>query len=436
MSFVVAIVGRPNVGKSSLFNRIIGEKIAITNDEIGVTRDRIYGKAVWLTRKFSLIDTGGIDIVDLPFLKQIEQQVEFAIDEADLIVFLTDGKNGVTDGDMYIAKKLQKIDKPIILAVNKIDDVNEMNNIYEFYNLGFENLIGISTNHSIGMGDLLDLIISNMKEEEKNEDSNNIKFSIIGRPNVGKSTLTNAILGENRVIVSNISGTTRDAIDTKFKYNSQEYVVIDTAGIKKRGKIYENTDKYSVIRTLSAIDKSDVCLIVIDAADGVLEQDKNVAGYALNANKAIIIIVNKWDIVDKDDKTMHKMEKTIRNEFKFLDYAEIIFISAKENKRINLIFDQIKLAYNNFNKEIKTSILNEIISDAVAFTPPTIYNRGKATFSYITQVSKKPPTFVLFVNNINYVHFSYERYLLNKLRESIDFKGTPIRLILRGKDDK
>jgi len=436
MPFVVAIVGRPNVGKSSLFNRIVGERISITNDEEGVTRDRIYAKAEWLTKTFNVIDTGGIDIIDVPFLSQIKEQVNLAMDEADLIIFLTDGKVGITDGDNYIANLLYQTKKPVILAVNKIDDVNQMHNIYDFYQLGFDDPIAVSTNHGIGIGDLLDKIIYQMGDHDEVVDDDSIKFSIIGRPNVGKSSLTNSILGENRVIVSEISGTTTDAIDSKFEFNNKKYTAIDTAGIKKRGRIYESTDKYSVIRTINAIEKSDVVLLVLDGAEGIVEQDKNVAGYAIDANKAIIIVVNKWDIVEKDDKTMHKMVKHIKDEFPFLDYAEIVFTSALKNQRITTIFPAIDLAYENYTKEVKTSILNQILQEALAMNPTPTHNKGKASFSYITQVNNKPPTFLLFVNNPNYVHFSYLRYLNNQLRNSIDFTGTPIKLVLRKKEEE
>lgn len=435
MPFVVAIVGRPNVGKSSLFNRIVGDKISITDDMEGVTRDRIYAKAEWLTKTFSLIDTGGIDIIDAPFLTQIKEQAYLAMDEADVIIYLADGKVGVTDGDLALARHLYSTDKPVILAVNKIDDVNQMSNIYEFYQLGFEDPIAISSHHGIGIGDLLDKVVSYMDDHEEVKDSDAIKFSLIGRPNVGKSSLTNSILGENRVIVSEISGTTRDAIDSSFKFNKKEYTVIDTAGIKKRGRIYESTDKYSVIRTMGAIDRSDVVLVVIDGAEGIVETDKNVAGYAVDANKAIIIVVNKWDAVEKDDKTMQKMIRKIREEFRFLSYAPIVFTSALQNERIHTIFPAIDKVYENYTKEVKTSVLNQIIQDAVAMNPTPIHNRGKATFSYATQVSNKPPTFLLFVNNPDFVHFSYMRYLNNQLREAIDFEGTPIKLVLRGKKD-
>lgn len=435
MAFTVAIVGRPNVGKSSLFNRIVGERISITDDVSGVTRDRIYAQAVWLTRRFSLIDTGGIDVVDAPFLSQIKMQAQIAMDEADAIIFVVDGKNGVTDGDEYIAKTLYRTNKPVILAVNKIDDINQIANTYDFYQLGFDEPIAISTQHGIGIGDLLDKVISYMEDEVEPYDNDTIKISIIGRPNVGKSSLTNAILGNDRVIVSPISGTTTDAIDTPFVRDGKKYVVIDTAGIKKRGKVYESVDKYSVLRALTAIDRSDICLIVIDGEEGVIEQDKHVAGYAFEANKAVVIVVNKWDAVEKDDKTMQKMEKDIRDNFKFLDFAPIVFVSALEKSRIHTIFSEIDVAYANYQKEISTSILNDLMHDAVAMNPTPIHNRGKASFNYATQVAIKPPTFVLFVNNPDFVHFSYLRYLNNQFRSAIDFTGTPIKIILRRKND-
>jgi GTP-binding protein len=433
MPFKVAIVGRPNVGKSSLFNRIIGERLSITDDVAGVTRDRLYARAQWLTKNFRVIDTGGIDIGDAPFLNQIKAQAQIAMDEADVILFVVDGKVGLTDSDYYIAKLLYKTEKPVILAVNKIDDINQAANIYEFYALGFSDPIATSAQHGIGIGDLLDKVVSHMTEEEETYDENIIRFCVVGRPNVGKSSLTNAILGEERVIVSEISGTTRDAIDTQFRKDRRDYVVIDTAGIKKRGKIYENTDKYSVLRALSALDRSDVALIVVDGEEGIIEQDKHVAGYVADAFKAVVIVVNKWDAVLKDEKTMKKMEKTVKEEFKFIDYAEVVFVSAKDNNRIHTIFPAINNAYENYQKEVQTSILNDLMHDAVAMNPTPIFNHGKAQFNYATQVAIKPPTFVMFVNNPDFVHFSYERYLQNQLREAIDFTGTPIKLILRKK---
>ena len=433
MPYKVAIVGRPNVGKSSLFNRLVGSRLSITDDQPGVTRDRIYATAEWLTKNFRVIDTGGIDIGDAPFLNQIKAQAQVAMDEADTIIFVVDGKNGLVDSDYYIAKLLYKTEKPVILAVNKIDDVNQMSNTYEFYALGFGDPIAVSSIHGIGIGDLLDKTISYMTDDDKVYDDSVIQFSIVGRPNVGKSSLTNAILGEERVIVSEISGTTRDAIDTQFKKDRKDYVVIDTAGIKKRGKVYENTDKYSVIRALSAIERSDIALLVIDGNEGVIEQDKHVAGYISDYHKGVVIVVNKWDLIEKDDKTMKKMEEKIRDEFKFLEYAQVVFISAKNNARIQTIFPAINLAYENYHKTVQTSILNDLISDAVAMNPTPIHNHGKAQFNYSTQVAIKPPTFVLFVNNPDFVHFSYLRYLNNQLREKIDFTGTPIKLLLRKK---
>lgn len=433
MPFKVAIVGRPNVGKSSLFNRIVGERLSITDDVAGVTRDRLYANAQWLTKNFRVIDTGGIDIGDAPFLNQIKAQAQIAMDEADVIIFVVDGKVGLTDSDYYIAKLLFKTEKPVILAVNKIDDINQATNVYEFYALGLNEPIATSAIHGIGIGDLLDKALSYMKDDEIVYDDDVIRFCIVGRPNVGKSSLTNAILGEERVIVSEISGTTRDAIDTQFRKDRKDYVVIDTAGIKKRGKVYENTDKYSVLRALSALDRSDVALMVLDGEEGIIEQDKHVAGYIAEYYKAVVIVVNKWDAVLKDDKTMKKMEKLVKEEFKFLDYAEVVFVSAKDNQRIHTIFPAINNAYDNYQKQVQTAIINDLMHDAVAMNPTPIFNHGKAQFNYATQVAIKPPTFVMFVNNPDFVHFSYERYLLNQLRNAIDFTGTPIKLILRKK---
>ncbi len=433
MPYKVAIVGRPNVGKSSLFNRLVGARLSITDDEAGVTRDRLYAKAEWLTKNFRVIDTGGIDIGDAPFLNQIRAQAQIAMEEADVIVFVVDSKTGLVDSDYYIAKLLYKSEKPVILAVNKIDDVNQLQNMYEFYALGLGDPIAISSHHGIGIGDLLDQIISYMTEDETEYDEDVINFCVVGRPNVGKSSLTNAILGEERVIVSEISGTTRDAIDTQFKKDRKHYVVIDTAGIKKRGKIYEDTDKYSVLRALSALERSDVALLVIDGEEGVIEQDKHVAGYISDYGKAVVIVVNKWDAVEKDEKTMKKMEEKIKDEFKFFDYAEVVFISAKYNQRIHTIFPAINLAYENYHKQVQTSILNDLLQDAVAMNPVAIFNHGKAQFNYITQVAIKPPTFAVFVNNPDFVHFSYLRYLNNQFRSAIDFTGTPIKLLLRKK---
>lgn len=434
MSFKVAIVGHPNVGKSSLFNRLIGRRQAITHDESGSTRDRIYGKTEWLTKQFSIIDTGGIELSDAPFLEEIREQVHIALDEADLIIFMTDGLLGVIDSDYYISSILYGTDKPILLAVNKIDDVIHQGNAFEFYSLGLGEPIPISTHHGIGIGDLLDKIIEHIPEETKKIDNDSITFAIVGRPNVGKSSLTNAILQENRVIVSNVSGTTRDSIDTMFTKNRQKYTVVDTAGIKKRGRIYEDTDKYSVLRALEALERADVALLVIDGEEGIILQDKHVAGYIMDYYKACVIVVNKWDKVEKDERTMKKFEDKIREEFQFLNFAEIAFISSKYSQRIDTIFPLINRAYENFNKDITTSSLNEVLLEATMTNPPNIFNRGRANFSYITQIGIKPPSFLLFVNNPDYVHFSYLRYLNNEFRKNFDFTGTPIKFNLREKD--
>lgn len=433
MPYKVAIVGRPNVGKSSIFNRLVGSRLSITDDQPGVTRDRIYARAEWLTKHFRLIDTGGIDLGDAPFLNQIKAQAQIAMDEADTIIFVVDGLTGMVDADYYIAKLLYKTEKPVILAVNKIDDLALAQNTYEFYALGFGDPIAVSSIHGIGIGDLLDRVMEHFTDEDISYDDTVVQFCIVGRPNVGKSSLTNAILGEERVIVSEIPGTTTDAIDTKFKKDRKEYVVIDTAGIKKRGKVYESTDKYSVLRALSALERSDIALLVIDGEEGIIEQDKHVAGYITEANKACVIVVNKWDAVEKDDKTMKKMEEKIRDEFQFLTYAPIVFVSAKHQQRIHTLFPAINLAYENYQKTVQTSVINDLIQDAVAMNPTPIHNQGKASFSYATQVAIKPPTFVIYVNNPDYVHFSYERYLNNQIRNAIDFTGTPIKLILRKK---
>lgn len=430
----IAIVGRPNVGKSSLFNRIIGQRISITDDMPGVTRDRIYGVSSWNGFEFSLIDTGGIELKDAPFLKEIKAQVDIAIDEADLIIFLCD-KQGVTDDDLYISKLLYKVNKPIILAVNKIDDISHFDNIYDFYQLGFGDPLAISCQHGIGIGDLLDKIVELVpKKYEKEIDENILKFCVLGRTNVGKSSLVNAILNEERVIVSDIAGTTRDSINSLFYYNNEPYIIIDTAGLRKRGKVYENAEKYSVLRALDSLEKADIALLVLDANDDILELDKNVFGYAYDYNKACIIVVNKWDLINKDSKTMDKWIKKIRDNFKYLDYAPIVFVSALEKKRINTIFNHVKKIYNNYTKRITTSALNAIVDDATLYNPPGMTTKGRPKFYYATQVSIKPPTFVFFVNNPELIHFSYTRYLENQLRQTFDYTGTPIKIIYRKRE--
>ena len=434
MAGVVAIVGRANVGKSTIFNRIVGERISIVEDIAGVTRDRIYATASWLTKEFRLIDTGGIELKDASFTTQIKMQAEIAIEEADLIIFVVNGREGVTQEDEYVARLLQKTKKPILLAVNKIDDGAFINDIYDFYSLGIGDPIPVSGSHGIGIGDLLDEVIKKLDFTEEEFAEDEIRFSIIGRPNVGKSSLTNAILGEERVIVSNIEGTTRDAIDTVFEKDGQKYRVIDTAGMRKKGKIYENVEKYSVLRALSSIEKSDVIVVVIDGERGVIEQDKHVAGYAYEAGKGVILVVNKWDLVEKDEKTMQKKEKELRSQFKYLDYARIIFLSAKTHQRVHQLFPLIQESFENSHKRVQTSVLNDVLVDAQAVNPTTTFNGGRLKIFYANQVSVCPPTFILFVNDPQYLHFSYKRYLENRLRDSFGFEGTPIHIICRKRD--
>ena len=432
MAGVVAIVGRANVGKSTIFNRIVGERVSIVEDVAGVTRDRIYATATWLTKEFRLIDTGGIELKNASFTAQIKMQAEIAIEEADLIVFVVNGREGVTQEDEYVARLLQRTKKPILLAVNKIDDNSFINDIYDFYSLGMGDPIPVSGSHGIGIGDLLDEIIKKLDFTEEEFDKDEIRFSIIGRPNVGKSSLTNAILGEERVIVSNIEGTTRDAIDTAFEKDGQKYRVIDTAGMRKKGKVYENVEKYSILRALSSIEKSDVIVVVIDGDRGVIEQDKHVAGYAHEAGKGVILVVNKWDLIEKDEKTMQKKE--LRTQFKYLDYARIIFLSAKTHQRVQQLFPMIQESYTNSNKRVQTSVLNDVLVDAQAINPTTTFNGGRLKIFYANQVSTCPPTFILFVNDPQYLHFSYKRYLENRLREAFGFEGTPIHIICRKRD--
>ena len=427
----VAIVGSPSVGKSTIFNRIIGEKKSIIEETRGVTRDRIYANASWLTRDFRLIDTGGIELENRPFQEQIRMQAEIAIEEADVILFVVDGKIGLTSDDKLVASMLHKSKKPIVLAVNKIDNSESKNNIYEFYNLGIGDPIAVSGVHGIGIGDILDEIIKKLPNEEHELVNNEIKFCLIGRPNVGKSSLVNAILQEERVIVSSIEGTTRDAIDTKFKYEDEDYVIIDTAGLKKRGKIYEAIDKYAALRALRAIDNSDVCLLVIDAIKGLTEQDKHVVGYAIESKKAIGILVNKWDGIEKDNSTMSDFTTKIKNNFKFLDYAPILYVSALTKQRVKEIMPLIKKIYDSYTFNIKTSVLNEIIQEAQMMNETPDFNGGRCRIYYAQQVSSKPMTIALFCNEPSWMHFSYLRYLENKIRDSFELVGSPINLVCR-----
>ncbi|MBR6516556.1 MAG: ribosome biogenesis GTPase Der [Bacilli bacterium] len=431
----VAVVGRPNVGKSSLFNRLAGDKLAITDDASGVTRDRLYAKCEWLDQQFAIIDTGGIELSDVPFMTEIRAQAELAIDEADVIVFVCDGRVGITKEDNDVMAILHKSKKPVIVAANKIDDVKFMDNIYEFYNFGVEEVFAISTLHGIGIGDLLDKIIELLPEKKSKKYDDTVEFCLIGQPNVGKSSLTNAILGTERVIVSNIAGTTRDAIDTPFTRDGANYVVIDTAGIRKTGKIYENAEKYSFLRAIKAIERSSVVLLLLDATKEIEEQDKRVAGYAIDANKAVIIVVNKWDAVEKNDKSMQEWIKKIKSHFVFLDYAPIVFVSALKNQRVHTVFEQIKIVYQNYTRRVATNVLNDVLLDATLIQQAPFFNGDRLKIYYASQVEKNPPSFVLFVNDPNYLHFSYQRYLENKLREAFNFEGTPIKFILRKKED-
>ncbi|EAE9133726.1 ribosome biogenesis GTPase Der [Listeria monocytogenes] len=429
---VVAIVGRPNVGKSTIFNRIVGERVSIVEDVPGVTRDRIYNSAEWLGKEFNIIDTGGIDLSDEPFLEQIRAQAEIAIDEADVIIFITNGREGVTDADEQVAKILYRSNKPIVLAINKVDNPEMRDQIYDFYSLGFGEPYPISGSHGLGLGDMLDAVRAHFpKEEEEEYPDDTVKFSLIGRPNVGKSSILNALLGEDRVIVSDIAGTTRDAIDTTYTFDGQDYVMIDTAGMRKRGKVYESTEKYSVLRAMRAIERSDVVLVVINAEEGIREQDKRIAGYAHDAGRAIIIVVNKWDAINKDEKTINVWTEDIREQFQFLSYAPIVFVSAKTKQSLNNLFPLINQVSDNHSLRVQSSMLNDVISDAVAMNPSPMDKGKRLKIFYTTQVAVKPPTFVVFVNDPELMHFSYERFLENRIREAFPFEGTPIRVIAR-----
>ncbi|MFT4413109.1 ribosome biogenesis GTPase Der [Fredinandcohnia humi] len=431
---IVAIVGRPNVGKSTIFNRIVGERISIVEDVPGVTRDRIYSSGEWLNQEFNIIDTGGIDIGDEPFLAQIRHQAEIAIDEADVIIFMTSGREGVTSADEEVAKILYRSKTPVVLAVNKVDNPEMREAIYDFYALGFGEPIPISGSHGIGLGDLLDEVVKHFpKHDDQDYDEETIKFSLIGRPNVGKSSLVNALLGEERVIVSDIAGTTRDAIDTQYTVDGRDYVIIDTAGMRKKGKVYESTEKYSVLRALKAIERSDVVLVVLNAEEGIIEQDKKIAGYAHEAGRAVVIVVNKWDAIEKDEKTMKEFEEKIRDNFQFLDYAPIVFLSAKTKKRTHTLLPMINLASENHAMRVQTNVLNDVVMDAVAMNPTPTDKGNRLRIYYVTQVAVKPPTFVIFVNDPELMHFSYERFLENRIRDAFGFEGTPIKLIARAR---
>lgn len=430
----VCLVGKPNVGKSSIFNRLIKENKSIIMDTPGVTRDRIYGKVEYNNKRFHLIDTGGISFGDDDFQKDILAQATLAIDEADLVLFVVDGIEDIDASDRKVAEILHRTSKPVIVVVNKLDNDKRKDNLYNFYELGFSELIAVSASHNMGINELLNTITKDLPEEDIVDD-NTIKFSIIGRPNVGKSSLINAILNEDRAIVSDIAGTTRDAIDTKFKYNHEDITVIDTAGMRKKGKIYESVEKYSLIRSLKAIDRSDVCVLVIDASTGIIEHDKHIASYALDAGKGIVICVNKWDTINNPDSDIKHWKEEIKNEFQFIPYAHVVFLSAKTKKRVSTLMPEVINAYNNNRKEVKTSLLNNIIMEAVSLHEPPSYKGKRLKIYFVSQTGNCPPKFNFSVNNKGLVHFSYERYLENQIRNNIDFDGTPIILQFKNKSE-
>ena len=423
---VIAVVGRPNVGKSTIFNRILGERISIVEDIAGVTRDRIYSEGEWLGHSFNIIDTGGIDITDEPFMSNIRMQAEIAMEEADVIIFLTSVKEGVTTTDEHIAKLLYRTNKPVLLAVNKVDNP-------ELYALGFGEPFPISGSHGLGLGDLLDAAVKAFPEDKGDEeDKDIIKFSFIGRPNVGKSSLVNAMLGEERVIVSNVAGTTRDAIDTTFEdEEGTVFKMIDTAGIRKKGRVFESTEKYSVLRALRAIERSDIVCVVLNAEEGIQEQDKKIAGYAHEAGKGVVILVNKWDTLEKDNSTYKEFEDKIRQEFLYLSYAPIIFVSAKTKQRLSKIPPILKEIHEVRSRRISSSVLNDVLMDAIAMNPTPTDKGNRLKIYYMTQVAIQPPTFVTFVNDVELMHFSYERFLENRIRSAFGFEGTPIHMITR-----
>ncbi|MCI6108455.1 MAG: ribosome biogenesis GTPase Der [bacterium] len=427
----VALVGRPNVGKSTLFNKIVGKKIAIIEDLPGVTRDRIYQEVTYNNKKFYLVDTGGIDASKMKFNDEIKMQAEIAIKEAEVVVFIVDGKEGLTSNDLIVRDLLRKSNKKVIVAINKVDNKASQEHIYDFYELGFDTYIPISSIHNTGYIDLMEEITKDFTEKEDKVD-NRLKFSIIGRPNVGKSSLMNALLNEERVVVSNVAGTTRDSIDSVLKYHNEEYVLIDTAGMRKKGRVFEAIEKYSLFRSLKAIDRSDICLVVINAEEGIKEHDKHIAGYAIERGKGLIFVVNKWDTVK--DKTIPEFEKEMRAEFQFATYAPIVYLSALTKKRIHTLMPEIIKVGENIKREIPTSILNNVILDAYQLNIPPSYKGKRLKIYFTNQTGTKPPKFTLRVNNKGLVHFSYERYLENKLRENFELEGTPIILQFKNRN--
>ena len=434
MRKTVCLIGRPNTGKSTLFNRLINEKRSIIADMPGVTRDRIYGIVNYKDKSFNLIDTGGIDLEVKDFNQSIKIQAELAMEESDVIVFVVDGREDLTLNDLKIRDYLLKTDKKVIVAINKIDDKHHEDNIYSYYELGLDNMIMISGEHKRGINELLDEITKDFNPYTTEENDSDIKFSIIGRPNVGKSSLVNAILNEERCLVSNIAGTTRDSLDTKFNYEKRNYTIIDTAGMRKKGKVYEEVEKYSLIRSLKSIERSDVCVVVINAEEGIIEHDKHIVSYAIDAGKAIVLVVNKWDTISDKDQAIKKWTKDIRAHFQFVPYANIVFLSAKTKSRIHTLMPEVIKAYESSTKEIKTSILNDVIRDAYMLHMPPSYKGKRLKIYFVNQSGIKPPKFTFNVNNKGLVHFSYERYLENKIRESFDLVGTPIIIQFKNKN--
>ena len=431
----VCIIGRPNTGKSSLFNRLIKEKKSIILDDPGITRDRIYGRVTYNNKTFNLIDTGGIDLEKTSFNESIKIQAQIAVNDADVIVFVIDGMTDLTENDKAIAKILSKTDKKIIVAVNKLDNKERQDNIYNYYELGFEKIMPISVTHNLGINALLDEITEDFPVNIDLPKDGIIRFSFIGRPNVGKSSLTNALLNEERVIVSDVPGTTRDAIDTKFEYEGNPYIVVDTAGLRKKGKIFESVEKYSLIRTLNAIDDSDVCVLVISAEEGIIEHDKHIASYAIEAGKCLVIAVNKWDLVENKEDGLKAWKKALKDNFKFASYAKIVYSSALTKKKINTLMPVIIESYENASRQLKTSVINEVINDAVTLHKPPSYKGKRLKIYFVSQTGVNPPKFTLNVNDKGLIHFSYERYLENTLRENFNLDGTPIVLQFKNKNE-
>lgn len=436
MKKTVCLIGRPNVGKSTIFNKLIKEKKSIIMDTPGITRDRIYGTVNYKNKSFYLIDTGGIDLGEDDFNKDIIAQAQLAIDESDIILFVVDGKEDLTNNDRKVRDMLIKSDKEIIVVVNKIDNKERKDNIYAFYELGFEKVMAVSGEHNLGFNELMEEVTKNMPEVEETEEDNILKFSIIGRPNVGKSSLINALLNEDRVIVSDVAGTTRDAIDTKFSYEHNDYIAIDTAGMRKKGRIYEDVEKYSLVRSLRAIERSDVCVVVIDAEKGIIEHDKHIMSYAIDSGKGVVLVVNKWDTVKNPDMDIKTWKKNLEANFQFVPYISVVFLSAKTRKRIHMLMPAIIEAYQNNHKEIKTSLLNDVITEAANLHPAPSYKGKRLKIYFTSQTGICPPKITFKVNNKGLVHFSYERYLENKIRDNFDFTGTPIMLQFKNNNEK